>query len=155
MTRSIKQNRFCSRAAKRKSDMHSNDPTCADVYYVFCTKNAKVDRNFGQMESSTFFKAYLSSDWWWLEITFMYGLECQESLSAAPDTLHSRNTDAKSAPTGPTSSRAENIAFPYLGKLPGFQNTTMNAPSESSRPRRGIQRSPADDLGKRTRPVPH
>ena len=106
------------------------------------------------MESSTFFKAYLSSDWWWLEITFMYGLECQESLSAAPDTLHSRNTDAKSAPTGPTSSRAENIAFPYLGKLPGFQNTTMNAPSESSRPRRGIQRSPAEDLGRRTRPVP-
>ena len=98
------------------------------------------------MESSTFFKAYLSSDWWWLEITFMYGLECQESLSAAPDTLHSRNTDAKSAPTGPTSSRAENIAFPYSGKLPGFQNTTMNAPSESSRPRRGIQRSPAGDL---------
>jgi hypothetical protein len=43
MTRSIKRNRFCSRAAKRKFDMHSNDPTCAGVYYALCTKNAKVD----------------------------------------------------------------------------------------------------------------
>ena len=154
MTCSIKQNRFCSRAAKRKSDMHSNDPTCADVYYVFCTKNAKVDRNFGQMESSTFFKAYLSSDWWWLEITFMYALECQESLSAAPDTLHSRNTYAKSARTG-RRVRVQKRLRSLFEKLPGFQNTTMNAPSESSRPRRGIQRSPAEDLGKRTRPVPH
>ena len=52
MTRSIKQNRFCSRAAKRKSDMHSNDPTCADVYYALCTKNAKSGWNPGQMESA-------------------------------------------------------------------------------------------------------
>ena len=29
----------------------------------------------------------LCSDWWWLKITFMYALECQGSLSAAPDTL--------------------------------------------------------------------
>src|ERR1700736_70186 len=42
----------------------------------------------------------LCSDWWWLEITFMYALEYQGSLSAAPDTLHSRNIDAKSAPMG-------------------------------------------------------
>ena len=47
-----------------------------------------------------FLKAYLCSDWWWLEITFMYALECRGGLSAAPDTLHSRNIDAKSAPMG-------------------------------------------------------
>jgi hypothetical protein len=56
MTRSIKQNRFFSRAAKRKSDMHGNDPTRADV---FCTKNAKSGWNPGQMESGTFFSSSL------------------------------------------------------------------------------------------------
>ena len=52
---------------------------------------------------------------------FMSALECPESSSAAPDTLRTRNTDARNVSTEPASSSAEAIAFPWLGNPPAFK----------------------------------
>jgi hypothetical protein len=90
----------------------------------------------------------------WIGIP-VYALECQGSLSAAPDILHSKNTDAKSAPHRAGEFECRSGLRCLLGKLPGFQNTTMNEPSESSRPWRGSKDLPRKICEEETRPVPH
>jgi hypothetical protein len=89
-----------------------------------------------------------------LKSLFMHTLERQGSLSA----LLTHSTIGIQVRRAPRSDRRVGvqkwIAF-LPGRLPRFQNTTMNAANESSRRRRGTHRSPAEDPSRRTRPLPH